>query len=202
MNRNRIYSGLALSVCLALTASPGCAGDDAKVAVGDAGAGGEAGEAAADAGGAPASGGSRNGSAGADTIVGGSSDGGASGDGGSAVGGSDPIASAGAGAGAGAGDANNGGGGIEASAGAGVGGSGDAGAGNTDGTPVPSACIGCGSDFCVGPRVACQNDPGCVSCRDDDYQTLACAQNGNFISWVTCICANGCTAACSTLCAG
>jgi hypothetical protein len=85
----------------------------------------------------------------------------------------------------------------------GSGGTSEAGAGSAgEGAPVPNACVSCGSDFCVAARVACQNDPACVSCRDDNYQTLACAQNANFTTWINCLCGGGCTAACSTLCAG
>ena len=194
MNRTSVYSGLVLGVWLAFAAGSGCAGDDAKIAVQDGGAGGEGGDLSVS--GATALGGSASGSANANagSGAGGSSDG--DGDGGSAVGGSA----------AGGSDASSSAGETSAGAGAsGGGGSGtnEAGAGSTDeGEPVPSACTSCGSDFCVAARVACQSDPACVACRDENYHTLACAQNTNFTSWINCICAAGCTAPCAAFCAG
>ena len=195
MNRTGVYSGLALGVWLAFAAGSGCAGDDAKIAVMDGGASGEGGDSSAS--GAAALGGSAGGTADAGSGTGGSSDGGMSGEGGSAVGGSDTSSRAG--------DTSTGvgGGGAGAGAGGGDGGTSEAGAGSTDeGTPVPSACTSCGSDFCVAARVACQSDPACVDCRDENYQTLACAQNSNFMTWINCVCAAGCTAPCSVFCTG
>ena len=178
--------GLSLSLGLVVALGAGCANDDKKVALQDA----DAGEGA---GGEPTTGGNQNSgassgssAAGAAGEAGGTHEGDVMGDGGTNAGG-----------------AGGGVGGVEAGAPQVGGGSGEAGVGgvvNTDPTPVPSACIGCASDFCVAARSACQNDATCVSCRDENYRTLACAQNAAFIAWIQCICASGCSAACTSLC--
>jgi hypothetical protein len=198
MNDGGIYSWLVVGVCTALAAGSGCAGDDAKIVVGDGGAAGEAGEAAVDAGGTQASG--AGASAGGASAGGAGNGGSAISEGGSAISEGGGAVSAGGSAlgGDGAGETNGGSGAETSSAGSDNSGTGGA----DEGTPVPSACLGCGSDFCVAARVACQNDPECVSCRDENYRTLACAQNANFTGWVTCICDTGCSAVCSALCAG
>ena len=72
--------------------------------------------------------------------------------------------------------------------------------GSAGASGLPSSCLGCAVEGCVGARVACQADVTCLNCINTNYRSESCFANAAYQALKSCFCNNFCATVCESAC--